>query len=136
MDLDAIRDVVKASELFKDLPQADLEVLMDKAGTREFSPGDDIYRKGEISGGTLALIALGKVQVVAENGYVVRELEAGEIVGEVGTISPQGKRTVTLKAAEPTRILEWHIEDIEGMSPDLIKWLKDLAWKRMKYYSE
>jgi CRP-like cAMP-binding protein len=136
MDLDAIRTVVKGNALFENLDQTDLEVLIGKGGARMFSPGDAIYRKGEVSSGTMALIASGKVQVVAENGYVVRELGPGEIVGEVGTVSPQGKRTVTLTAIEPTEILEWHIKDIEGTSPEFIKWLKDLAWKRLKYYSE
>lgn len=136
MDLDAIRTVVKGNVLFNDLDPTDFEVLMDKAGARTFSPGDAVYQKGEVSGGTMALIASGKVQVVAENGYVVRELGAGEIIGEVGTVSPQGKRTVTLTVIEPTEILEWHIEDIKGTSPELIKRLKDLAWKHLKYYSE
>jgi len=136
MDLDAVRTVVKGNVVFNDLDPTDFEVLMGKAGARAFSPGDAVYRKGEASGGTMALITSGKVQVVAENGYVVRELGAGEIIGEVGTVSPQGKRTVTLTVIEPTEILEWHIEDIEGTSPELIKWLKDLAWKRLKYYCE
>ncbi len=136
MDLDAIRTVVKGNALFENLDQTELEALIGKGGTRMFSPGDAIYQKGEVSSGTMALIASGKVQVVAENGYVVRELGPGEIVGEVGTVSLQGKRTVTLTVIEPTEILEWHIKDIEGTSPELIKWLKDLAWKRLKYYSE
>jgi CRP-like cAMP-binding protein len=136
MDLDTIRTVVKESGLFEDLDLTALEVLIVKGGVRQFSPGEAIYQKGEASGGTMALIASGKVHVVAENGYVVRELGAGEMIGEVGTISRERKRTVTLAAAEPAEIIEWHIGDIEEISPELMKRLKDLAWKRLKYYSE
>jgi CRP-like cAMP-binding protein len=136
MDLTAIRTVVKESTLFKDLDQTDLEILIGKAGARRFSLGDTIYRKGEEAGGTVALIVSGVVHVVAENGYVLTELGTGEIIGEVGTISREGKRTVTLMAVEPAEIIEWNIKDIEGASPELIKRLKDLAWKRLKFYSE
>lgn len=136
MDLDTIRSVVKGSKLFEDLDPAALEVLMSKAGDRTFSPGDAIYTKGEVAAGTVALIILGKVQLVAENGFVVRELGAGEMIGEVGTISREGKRTVTLTAIEPVEIIEWHIDDLGGISPEFINRLKDLAWKRLKYYSE
>lgn len=136
MNIDTIRTVVKGSGLFQDLDATALELLIVKAVARQFSPGDAIYHKGEASGGTVALIVSGKVHVVAENGYVVSELGAGEMIGEVGTISRQGKRTVTLTAVEPAEIIEWHIEDVEEASPELMKRLKDLAWKRLKYYSE
>jgi CRP-like cAMP-binding protein len=136
MDLDTIRTVVKESGLFEDLDPTALEMLIVRAGARQFSPGGAIYQKGEASGGTMALIVSGKVHVVAENGYVVRELGPGEMIGEVGTMSREGKRTVTLTVVEPAEIIEWHIEDIEETSPELMKRLKDLAWKRLKYYSE
>jgi CRP-like cAMP-binding protein len=84
----------------------------------------------------VALIIMGKVQLVAENGFVVRELGAGEMIGEVGTVNREGKRTVTLTAIEPTEIIDWHIDDLEGISPEFINRLKDLAWKRLKYYNE
>jgi len=67
---------------------------------------------------------------------VVRELGPGEMIGEVGTVSPQGKRTVTLTVVEPTEVMEWRIADVEETLPELLNRLKDLAWKRLKYYSE
>ncbi|MDQ1335661.1 MAG: Cyclic nucleotide-binding protein [Thermodesulfobacteriota bacterium] len=136
MDLDAIRTVVKGNALFEDLDPAALQVLIAKARSRQFFPSEVIYHKGETSTGKMGLIVSGKVHVVADNGYVVRELGAGEMVGEVGTVSRQGKRTVTLTVVEPAEIIEWHIEGIEEASPELMKRLKDLAWKRLKYYSE
>lgn len=136
MDVETVRTVVKGSALFRDLDQVHLEVLIVKAGTRAISAGETIYQKGEETGGTIALIVSGTVQVVTENGYLLRELGAGEMIGEVGAISRQGKRTVTLKVAEPAEIIEWDIEDIKETSPELMKRLKDLAWERLRYYSE
>jgi len=136
MDMNAVRTVMKGNALFQDLDSKDLEILMTRAAERHFSPGDVIYRKGELSEGEMALIVSGRVQVVAENGYVVREMGAGELIGEVGTICREGKRTVTLGVVEPTRIIAWHINGLEGISSDFLKRLKDLAWKRLKYHSE
>lgn len=136
MDRETIQQAARQSGLFEDLPPRCMETLSSRAKPSEFSPGAAIYRKGEASPGTIGLIVSGRVHVVAENGYVVRELGPGEVIGEVGTISPQGKRSVTLAVVEPTEIIEWHIGDMEDASPELINRLKDLAWKRVKYYSE
>jgi len=135
MDADAIKTVVKESDLFRDLDELEMELLRVKAGSRQFVEGDAIYRKGE-EAGAIGLIVSGKVNVVAENGFVLRELGAGEVIGEVGTVSHGGKRSVTLTVSEPTELIEWQIEDIEASSPELLERLKDLAWKRLKYYSE
>jgi len=136
MDVDVVGNILKGNELFEGLDQTLLEVLIAKAGSREFSVGETVYRKGEIAGGTIALIVSGTVNVVTENGFVLNELGAGEVIGEVGTISKEGKRTVTLTVAEPTEIIEWYIQDIEENVPELLKPLKDLAWKRIKYWNE
>ena len=136
MDFDVIRDALKGNELFKGLDQILLEILIAKAGFRQFSAGETVYRKGEETGGTIALIVSGTVNVVAENGYVLNELGVGEVIGEVGTITQEGKRTVTLTVAEPTEIIEWQIQDIEENTPELLKRLKDLAWKRIQYWNE
>ncbi|MBW1780559.1 MAG: cyclic nucleotide-binding domain-containing protein [Deltaproteobacteria bacterium] len=136
MDMDEIRRALKQNDLFKDLDQILLETLMVKAGSRRFLAGDTIYQKGEATGDTIALIVSGAVNVVAENGYILNELGAGEVIGEVGTITQKGQRTVTLTVEAPTLIIEWHIQDIEETAPELLKRLKDLAWKRMKYWNE
>ncbi|MBU0735285.1 MAG: cyclic nucleotide-binding domain-containing protein [Proteobacteria bacterium] len=136
MDVDVIRTALKDSELFSGLDHVQVELLIVKAGSRQFSGGETVYQKGEEAGGTVAFIVSGKINAVAENGYIVKELGAGEVIGEVGTIGKQGRRTVTLTTVEPTEILEWYIHDIEETSPELLKRLKDLAWKRIKYWIE
>ena len=136
MDSDTMKNAFKRCELFEGLDDGQIGILIMRASSREFSAGETVYERGDDSGGTFALIGSGRISVVAQNGFVLNELGAGEIIGEVGVISQQDKRTVTIKTIEPTEILEWQIKDVEEGSPELLKRLKDLAWKRMQYWNE
>ena len=136
MDIDVIRTAMSNCDLFFGLNQNDLGGLMMSGRPRSLSSGETVYSKGDEAAGVFALIASGKVEAVAENGFVVTEMSAGEVIGEVGIISRQGKRTVTVKAVGPTELLEWNIKDIQESSPDFVKKLKELAWKRLKNWCE
>jgi len=136
MDLDIVKTALKRCELFEGLDEGQMGVLVMRASSREFSAGETVYERGDDSGGTFALIGSGKISVVAQNGFVLNDLGVGEIIGEVGVITQQDKRTVTIKTIEPTEILEWHVKDVEEGSPEFLKRLKELAWKRMKYWNE
>lgn len=136
MDSDVMRSALKGCELFKDLDEGQMDLLIMRANSREFSAGETVYERGEDSGGTFALISSGRINVVAKDGFVLNELGAGEIIGEVGVISQHDKRTVTITTIEPIEILEWHIQDIEEKFPEVLERLKDLAWKRLKYWNE
>ena len=136
MDSDIMRTAIKRCELFEGLEEDQVDFLIMRANSREFSAGETIYERGDDSGGTFALIGSGRINVVAKNGFVLNEFGAGEIIGEVGVISQQDRRTVTITTIEPTEILEWHVKDVEERSPELLQRLKDLAWKRIKYWNE
>ncbi len=136
MDSDVMQTALKGCELFEDLDEGQMDLLIMRANSREFSAGKTVYERGEDSGGTFALISSGRINVVAKDGFVLNELGAGEIIGEVGVISQHDKRTVTITTIEPTEILEWYIQDIEEKFPEVLQRLKDLAWKRMKYWNE
>ena len=136
MDLDIVKTALKRCELFEGLDEGQMGVLVMRASSREFSAGETVYERGDDSGGTFALIGSGKISVVAQYGFVLNDLGVGEIIGEVGVITQQDKRTVTIKTIEPTEILEWHVKDVEEGSPEFLKRLKELAWKRMKYWNE
>ena len=136
MDSDIMKSALKGCELFEGLDEGQMDLLIMSANSREFSAGETIYKRGEDSGGTFALIGSGRINVAAKDGFVLNELGAGEIIGEVGVISQQDKRTVTITTIEPTEILEWHIQDIEEKFPEVLERLKALAWKRMKYWNE
>lgn len=136
MDIDVMRTAMVNCELFSGLNQNDLGGLMMSGNARGFLDDETIYSKGDEAAGAFALIASGKVEAVAENGFVVTEMNVGEVIGEVGIISQQGKRTVTVKAVGPTELVEWNIENIQESNPDFVKKLKELAWKRLKNWCE
>ncbi len=132
MDITEIQDVFLKCEVFKGLDDGLVGLLLMTANPASYAEGELIYSKGDPAGGTFALITSGKVSAIAESGFVLSELGMGEIIGEVGTISQQGQRTITIKALEPTRTLQWNIEEIQLKSPELLDKLKELAWRRIK----
>ena len=136
MDFGIMQKALKDCSLFRGLDQGQLGLLAMNAEAKQFSVEDTVYRQGDDADGSFALIVSGKLEVITQNGYVLKTLCAGEIIGEVGTISQQGKRTVTLKAVETATLLQWNIQDISNTSPSLLKKLKDLAWRRIKDWNE
>ena len=136
MDFGIMQKALKDCSLFRDLDQGQLGLLAMNAEAKEFAIDDIVYRQGDDAEGSFALIVSGKLEASTQQGYVLKTLGSGEIIGEVGTISQQGKRTVTLRAVEPVTLLQWKIEDIGDTSPSLLKKLKDLAWRRIKDFNE
>ncbi len=136
MDFSTMQKALKDCSLFKGMDQGQLGLLAMNAEAKEFAPGDIVYQQGDEAEGSFALIVSGKLEASTQQGYVLKTLNAGEIIGEVGTISQQGKRTVTLKAVEPASLLQWNIQEIGDTSSSLLKKLKDLAWRRIKDFNE
>ena len=136
MDFSIMQKALKDCSLFRELDQGQLGLLAMSAEAKGFAADDIIYRQGDDADGSFALIVSGKLEASTQQGYVLKTLSSGEIIGEVGTISQQGRRTVTLKAIEPATLLQWNIQDISETSPSLLKKLKDLAWRRIKDFNE
>jgi CRP-like cAMP-binding protein len=136
MDFSTMQKALNDCSLFRGMDQGQLGLLAMSAEAKEFVEDDIVYRQGDDADGSFALIVSGKLEASTQQGYVLKTLNAGEIIGEVGTISQQGKRTVTLKAVEPSSLLQWHIQEIGNTSPALLKKLKDLAWRRIKDFNE
>lgn len=136
MDFIIVRTAIQGSKVFEGLDQAHLGLMLMIADIKDFSSGEIIYSKGEESEGVFGLIVSGRVGVVAESGQVLKELGGGEVIGEVGTISPQQRRTLTVKTTEPTTMLEWQIRDIQDKLPELVDRLKDVAWRRIASWLE
>ncbi|HKI49736.1 MAG TPA: cyclic nucleotide-binding domain-containing protein [Desulfobacteria bacterium] len=136
MDFTTMQKALNDCSLFRGMDQGQLGLLAMSAEAKEFMVDDIVYRQGDDADGSFALIVSGKVEASTQQGYVLKTLSVGEIIGEVGTISQQGKRTVTLKAVEPSSLLQWNIQEIGNTSPALLKKLKDLAWRRIKDFNE
>ena len=136
MDKTVAQTALKACEVFNNFGEDQLSLLIESGQARQFSKGEDIYKKGSESHGSFCLIVSGGVEIVSENGQILQRMGANEVIGEVGTISPQNKRTITVRATEPVEALEWDLASIEDNFPELLKRLKDLAWKRVTNWYE
>ena len=130
MDFSVIRDAVKKCETFDGFDDTRLGFLLMTCQTMAFRAGEVIYAKGEEARKTFCLIVSGTVSIVSEAGQVLESIGPGDIIGEIGTISPQSKRTITVQAGGPVEALEWDYETVDKGLPDLLPKLKDLAWKR------
>ncbi len=90
------------------LPEEDLDELARAAVERLFSPGDVICCDGD-PGEVVYFVVRGRVEIVKplESGEErhLRDAGPGEILGEMALFQ-QGVRTATLRAAEPTSLLE------------------------------
>ena len=98
MDFSIMQKALKDCSLFRGLDQGLLGLLAMSAESKEFATEEFVYRQGDDADGSFALIVSGKLEASTQQGYVLKTLCDGEVIGEVGTISQQGKRTVTLKA--------------------------------------
>ena len=88
----------------------------------------------DFSRGIFSLILSGRIGIISETGQVIRGMGIGEILGEIGVTSPQNKRSATAKAVQATELFEWNIEIIQQHLPEVMKRLKDLAWKNASNY--
>jgi len=136
MEFGIVRAALRKCEVFSGFDDAQLGFLMNKGEIREFSEGDIIYEKDTESGGSFCLIASGSINIISENGQILQTMGPGEVIGEIGSISPRHRRTVRVEAARHTEALEWDIEDIQDNLPGLLPKLKDLAWKRLTNWYE
>lgn len=136
MERNEIKDVVKTSEIFSDLDEDELDLLLYYGDEKRFPSGETVYRTGEAAEGTFCLVLKGTIEIVTESNRPVRKMGPGEVLGEIGAVGPQGKRTVTARAAGPTLLLEWKVGYLKDHWPGIMKKLKDRAWKHLAHYYE
>jgi signal transduction histidine kinase len=90
------------------LPEEDLEVLAEAARMRQYAAGETICREGE-EGQSFFIIVSGRVDMLKqfddETEHFLHDAEPGEFFGEMAIVF-EGKRTATVRAAEPTTLLE------------------------------
>jgi len=136
MELEEMRGALEQCKLFEGFDESQYMILAEGGRQETYAEGDTIYAKGSDSNRTFGLIISGEAEVLSERGMCLGTLGPGQIIGEIGAMSPQQKRTITLRAGKPMAILEWDVGDITERLPELIKRLKDLAWKRISDWYE
>ncbi len=90
------------------LAEEDLDVLTQAAVVRTFSPGEVICQEGE-PGDAFFVIVSGRVDMLKqlddESEKFLHDCGPGEFFGEMAIVQ-EGTRTATVRAAEPTTLLE------------------------------
>jgi CRP-like cAMP-binding protein len=130
METDEIRKALDKCSIFDGFDEAQLDFLLKNARVKTFAEETTIYAKGEEASETFCLIVSGKVNIISESGKILRTFGPYDIIGEIGTISPQRRRTITVSAKTTVGLLEWDLKAIEKELPALFPRLRDLARKR------
>ena len=128
--------IVRQCQLFQELSDADLEILVAHSQMREVPRGKILYRKDEKSNDTFCLIISGKVDIVGREGRVVKVVGPGEVIGEIALSNPYKTRTANVITKEPVELLEWNIKHVKDKIPGLWKKLLKLAWAHMREFYE
>ena len=131
MDLEMARATIRKSDLFAGMDDDTVGIVLGYATERGFETDEVVFRRGELAGNSFLLVVSGHMNVLHDDGQLIRSLGSGEVIGEIGTISPKRKRTRDVVAADHTEVLEWNLLDIEEKVPDLLARLKELAWQRI-----
>ena len=89
-------DVLKQSPLFRDGDPVFLEQVIMALKPRQAAAGEQLITRGEI-GRELYLIEQGEVDVIDENGVVIKVLTDGDVFGEIGVLMST-RRTADVRA--------------------------------------
>ena len=126
------KKVLRENDLFRDLDDPLLETLITHADAKLLAEGETLYKRGEAANDTFCIIIFGSVKIVGETGQVFAVMKRGKVMGEIGIMGMQHKRSADVVALEPTSILEWRFGDIKDKAPDLIKKLQKLALTNLR----
>ena len=102
---DSMTEALRATPLFEELVQANLQILLDDLILRDVAEGEVVFRQGDV-GNELYVVNEGEVRVVAEapgkDPLEVGRLGEGEFFGEVALIAdtPRNATVIATQASE------------------------------------
>ena len=106
------------SPLFSQLPEAELDALVDRMQPRQFAAGEELCRAGEPSD-KVWLITAGLVLWLAPTteraGDIALRLRKGDVIGAQDALTAE-KRAATVVASLPTMTLELSAEDLTDVA--------------------
>jgi len=103
----AIMDIIRSSPAFRELDEVSLTEIQKLCVTREYAPGETVFRQGE-PGHTLVGLISGKLRIavtsISGKELNLNLIEPGEIVGEIAFIDG-GMRTATGTAVSQSQCI-------------------------------
>jgi len=119
------------------LPRAARERLAASAGAVDLAAGAELFREGDPSGDCYLVLG-GRLEVLkaldTPEESTVGYSEAGEVIGEMGLLNPNGKRTATVRAVAPSRLLRIPVAEFRTLvsqNPDFSRQLANLLSSRL-----
>jgi CRP-like cAMP-binding protein len=94
-------ELLRRVRILERLPDDDLARIADLATEVEFPAGHVLMESGQVGGGMFILLD----GVVKVHGRAMKELAAGEVVGELALFRSDGRRVARVQAATPVRCL-------------------------------
>jgi CRP-like cAMP-binding protein len=113
-------DVLRATSLFADFTDEQLEMVPKVGRERHFEPGETIVEEGDTDARSLWLVLEGEVDVVVA-GEVLRTMGAGTHFGEMALLTG-APRSADIVARKPTVALELtqnHLNGLIGANPQV-----------------
>ncbi len=113
-------DVLRATSLFADFTDEQLEMVPKVGRERHFEPGETIVEEGDVDARSLWLVLEGEVDVVVA-GEVLRTMGAGTHFGEMALLtgSPRSADIVTRKPTVALELTQNHLNGLIGANPQV-----------------
>ncbi len=111
--MNTIAQDLASIQAFSELPALDLVSGGAAWRQRELAVSEPLWEEGDAADG-LAVLVSGELQVERQ-GVTVGKVQAGEIIGEASAFLKAHVRTVTLRAASPSRVLLLSGEKLQAM---------------------
>jgi len=106
---------LRSVNAFQNLSETQTLRLASHCEEREILSGEDLIREGDPAE-SLFVVLSGTVRVLSHDlGSTIRQLGRGSVVGELSLLLG-GSRTATVRALEPTRVVEIHRTRFEEMT--------------------
>jgi serine phosphatase RsbU (regulator of sigma subunit) len=127
-------EILKQVALFASLPPNEVQYLAEILHYREFRAGTVFIQESEIADHFFILLE-GQIEVIKALGTADERVldvdEAGSFIGEMGLINPGSRRTASVRARTPARLLEMTRADFEA----LLHRQPELAYKIVRVLS-
>jgi sigma-B regulation protein RsbU (phosphoserine phosphatase) len=121
--------------LFSDLPETELDILIETLKVVELQPRDILFQEGE-TGEHFYVVADGKLEILRAAGtsdeLLLNIIGQGEYLGEMSLIMPGGQRTATVRASVPSTLLVMSRAEFD----DLLKRFPLLAYSMVRVSSQ
>ena len=132
------RGVIEKVPIFEDANEDLISRICLRLRAEVFTPGDYIFRKGEI-GSRMYFISRGSVDVVSENGREIHAtLREGNFFGEIALLMSQ-PRTASIRAMDYCDVYSLDKEQFESIMrdfPDVLQRIRQRALERQAQVEE